>query len=712
MDNMLEKSLNDRSMSGLGEVILSPDDKFLEGMASQAVPHLPADILQLFSKGAFSFWQWNLTTNQLSVQGAMQADTIEEWISRIHPRDQAEFSRFLDEEAEPNSPPRIIDYRIKRHRLGKWLKVRHTAVATGDRSPILSCLVENIQATDAEQTRLHALENQFKQAEDRIHRFIRGVLQNPGAGFFDKAAKNLLVALNAESVSIFGIDYAKEEIMPLGACHLEGIAKLEIAQLDFGFVQESVRSGLLFHFPVPGSALKLSIPGDKLDHLAIHLLPSEDDGVIGLIGVQFEDSLQMRDQALSELLLSLGSTLCSAEISRLAEAKELEQTESLLRQSQKMEGVGRLSGGMIHDFNNLLAVIQGHVGILQCGMKGADLDSTMTESIETIRDASRQAAELTRQLLVFSRNQPLQFCSLDFNAVTAEFTKMLRRMVEETVDLHTRFELGIPPVFGDKAMLGQVLMNLVVNARDAMPDGGTINIRTRQVTIKPDHPKAPAPGEYICLEVDDTGSGISECDLEKIFEPFFTTKDAGRGTGIGLANVSRIVKQHDGFIEVESDQVSGSCFKVYFPTSKESDAKTIKTEAPTISRNQVSNATIFLVEDDNAVRKMVRKLLEMHGAQVFEAVSGKDALEKWPDLSDKITLVMTDIVMPDGVNGWELAQTLSKEDPHLPILLTSGYNEDPGDYEFPDSAPIKFLQKPYEIADLKSTLDLLLNYEE
>lgn len=695
-----------------GDEILTPDDWYLENnsVSSKGDTRLPADVLQLFNKGAFSFWQWNRDTNDLSVQGALQADSIEEWMSRVHPREQAAFSRFLDEKAASNRAPRIIEYRFRIDRGSQWVPVRQTAVETGERLSTLSCLVENIQHSENDETRLDALENQFKAAEKRIHRIIGEVIQTSGEHFFENLSSGLLEALNAQAVSVYQVAPVARELFLLGSSSSLDEWEIELESLNFTLADEMIRSGQTFQSPVSENLITLKTPiEDPEGCLALRLVSNKSGTICGLIAIRWEHTIEPDHLALVELLLSLGATVSRAEISRLAEAKNHRETEKLLRQSQKMEDVGRLSGGMAHDFNNLLTVIQGHVGILQSKLESPELDETIRESIDTIHTAASHAAELTSQLLVFSRSQCLEFTIIDLNRVTRDFARMLRRMIEETIDLQLKIPEREFPVEGDKGMLGQIILNLVVNARDSMPDGGSITIETGTEKCEGDNAPAPRPGEYAYIEVTDTGIGISAANIDRIFEPFYTTKTAGNGTGIGLSSVRNILEQHAGFIEVSSEVGKGSKFKVYLPMTQEKHISTNVPEAEGRKTSSLSKATILLVEDDKAVRRMVRKLLEMQGAIVHEAVSGKDAIDRWPEIADSITLVMTDIVMPDGVSGWELAEALSQENPKLPILLTSGYNEDPADHPFPEGAPIKFLQKPFEIENLRKTLESLLS---
>ncbi len=404
-------------------------------------------------------------------------------------------------------------------------------------------------------------------------------------------------------------------------------------------------------------------------------------------------------------IFTLVASLTTTQIGYEREVAARREFESKLRQTQNLTSVGRLTTGIAHDFNNLLTVIKGHTAILEASVKETDKPKEM-ESIALIKSASQQAVELTKQLLLFSRQQAVTLERCELNKVVSEFVKMMRRMVEETIDLKVVLGDYLGQIEADRSMLGQVMMNLIVNARDAMPDGGTISIETKSVVLS-QKDGSLSPGRYVSLIVRDNGSGVPAEMLPKIFDPFFTTKEKGKGTGLGLANVAATVRKHGGRIDASSVAGEGTCFEVLLPTIKR------VASAPTpidsgLEEESIRGATVLLVEDESAVRKLVRKLLEMHGCNVIEAPSGKQALDMWPEISDQVSVVVTDIVMPEGVSGWDLARKLHASHPDLGVLLTSGYNERPEDHGLGDEKQIAFLQKPYESKNLKHTLFELL----
>jgi two-component system, cell cycle sensor histidine kinase and response regulator CckA len=386
---------------------------------------------------------------------------------------------------------------------------------------------------------------------------------------------------------------------------------------------------------------------------------------------------------------------------------ERRQLEDQLRQAQKMESVGQLAGGVAHDFNNILTVIQGHAALLT---SSTGLSPHQRNSLEQITLSADRAANLTRQLLTFSRKQMLQPRHLDLNEVVNHLAKMLQRMLGEDVALHLDFQRDLPTVLADQGMLEQILMNLAVNSRDAMPRGGQLIINTRLVHV--DASEMPlhatgAPGAYIILSVGDTGGGIASEHLPHIFEPFYTTKDVGKGTGLGLATVYGIVQQHHGWITVDSEPNKGTIFQIFLPATNQ--APDTVADAVYTLPSRVGRETILLVEDEPALRNLVKNILERSGYHVLEAESAFAALEVWADHHSGIDLLLTDMVMPDGMNGKELGQRLLIEKPELRIIYSSGYSPDVVGEDFIENEGQHFLQKPYHPRKLVDMVRLALD---
>ncbi len=403
----------------------------------------------------------------------------------------------------------------------------------------------------------------------------------------------------------------------------------------------------------------------------------------------------------------LGGESARALVVNSRDITDRRRLEEQLRQSQKMEAIGQLAAGVAHDFNNLLTIIQGNASLLlgTPGLSGEDAIS-MSQIIE----ASERAAGLTRQLLMFSRKQVMQLATLDLNEIVGNMTKMLQRILGEDITLRSEYAPNLPLIRADAGMLEQVLLNLAVNARDAMPEGGQLLLQTAATTLDPQevaaHPESVA-GRHVCLRVTDTGCGIASDNLPRIFDPFFTTKEVGKGTGLGLATVYGIIKQHRGWIEVTSEIGQGTAFLIYLPAEEGSTA-TQRTLAAAQELPR-GHEVILVVEDEPAVRLLVSNLLQRCGYTVLVAESGIAALEVWKDHQDRIQLLLTDMVMPDGMSGRELARRLQQEKPDFKTIYTSGYSAATTNEVPPLTEGVNFLQKPYPPYHLAKTVRAFLD---
>jgi two-component system cell cycle sensor histidine kinase/response regulator CckA len=382
--------------------------------------------------------------------------------------------------------------------------------------------------------------------------------------------------------------------------------------------------------------------------------------------------------------------------------------EDQFRQAQKMEAVGRLAGGVAHDFNNLLLVISGYTEVL---LEKLDPNSALHHKTEAIQQAADRATTLTRQLLAFSRKQLLELKVVDLNTIVSDMERLLSPLIGENIELTTQLATGVGRTRADAGQIEQVIMNLVVNAKDAMPNGGNITIRTANVDLDDSYRREHTyinPGPYVMLSVSDTGCGMDKETLSRVFEPFFTTKEKGKGTGLGLSTVYGIVKQSGGYVFAQSEVGHGTTFRIYLPRVEDAaePTDTVKTSSGVMQGSE----TVLLVEDEESVRQLVRETLESRGYKVIEAENGEVALKISTTCQEPIHLLITDVVMP-GISGRELARQLSKTHPHTRVLFLSGYTEDAIVHQGAFDTGTAFLQKPFTLQSLSRKVREVLRSE-
>jgi len=388
----------------------------------------------------------------------------------------------------------------------------------------------------------------------------------------------------------------------------------------------------------------------------------------------------------------------------LTDRKKLEEQ---LQQAQKMEAIGTLAGGIAHDFNNMLTSILGNT---ELAMTRIDGDDTLLEEIKEIKNAGERAAALTRQLLIFSRKQIIQPRVLNLNEIISDIYKMLVRMIEEHIELKTNYASDLQSVKIDPTQIEQVIFNLAANARDAMPSGGILTIKTENFVLNEDHfhraLNDTAPGPYIKLTISDTGVGMDSETQAHIFEPFFTTKGIGKGTGLGMSTVYGIVKQNAGFIQVYSKKGRGTTFEIYLPVAE--GGTTSETKKRPFHEVSSGSERVLVVEDDHALRKLVRNVLEKYGYQVLEAPNGEAALKVVAKNERPIHLLVTDVVMP-GMGGRELAERLQSQQPDIKVLFMSGYMDQTISYQDLLAAELNFIEKPFSPQKLANKVREILD---
>lgn len=377
------------------------------------------------------------------------------------------------------------------------------------------------------------------------------------------------------------------------------------------------------------------------------------------------------------------------------------QLETQLEHTRKLETVGQLASNVAHDFNNVLGIIQGYTCLL---LSQPGQAAETAESLRQISAAAERATFLTRQLMTFSRKQAFQPKAFDLNELLNRMGPTMRGLLGQSIHQELKLGSNLPLLQGDPALLEQAVMNMAINARDAMPRGGTLAVSTSLVDVAPDaarrNPEA-RPGKHICLTISDTGQGMDRETVTKIFEPFFTTKE--NGLGLGLSSAYGIVRQHHGWVEVESKVGVGSVFRIYLPISPVVETAG-KRQVPGAAKPAAGAETILVVEDEPALRELVSRQLRRRGYQIIQASTGKEALGLWSQHGPEIALLFTDMVMPDGMTGSELAETLQAQKPDLKVVYTSGYSEEVLQQDFGLRGEVHFLQKPYHQDALIKTI--------
>jgi PAS domain S-box-containing protein len=408
----------------------------------------------------------------------------------------------------------------------------------------------------------------------------------------------------------------------------------------------------------------------------------------------------------------LGLLAVSRDITEQKEAdEERKRMEAQLLQAQKMEAVGILAGGIAHDFNNLLTAI---IGSAEMGLKNLREGDPLYYDLFEIQRAGERAADLTRQLLYFSRKQHMQFKEVRLNELIERLFKMFHRLIGEDITIYTEFDPDLRRLEGDTGTLEQVIMNLAVNARDAMPDGGSLTIKTKNVEFRDEaapHSLEAKPGKYVHLSVSDTGTGMDRETQQHIFEPFFTTKDVGKGTGLGLSVVYGIIKQHEGWVAVKSEPGAGSTFHIYLPAiSEKGGMMQSPQEGDAVLDVKGRGERILIIEDEMRLSQFIRRALEENGYEVLLANNAHEAQEIFEREKGRFDLVLSDVVLP-GKGGLELMEVFRSRRPELKVLLSSGYTDHKNQWPMIQEKGYRFLQKPYNLHELLKTIRLIILHD-
>jgi ABC-type amino acid transport substrate-binding protein/signal transduction histidine kinase/CheY-like chemotaxis protein len=609
--------------------------------------------------------------------------------------------RAVREAAESGTPYDLELELVTRSGERKWVR-------TIGRPETVEGVVVKVHGSFQDITSMKASEARIEHL-NLVLRAIRDVNQlivretDPQA-LIEKAADILVDHRSYKSALLVRVDSSGHPISWTGEGLAKGVDALE-AMLDSGIIPDCfslVRQG------EPCSVVNRKLTcstcplGERCDSVLSLCAPLDHKDLrYGYLAVAMQDDTRVDEEEMS-LLAEMAGDLAYAlagirESEALVQAEvDREEMQRQLLQSQKMEAIGQLAGGVAHDFNNMLQVIMGHAQMLAELCDHADAEAS--QGISEILRGAKRASELTRQLLLFSRRQVMTLQTLNFNEIVENVLKMIRRLIGEHIRLEWLPGASVGSVQADAGMMEQVLMNLCVNARDAMPTGGVLTIETANVVIDSDYCRAHSwarPGRFVLLSVTDTGVGMDRETLDRVFEPFYTTKEEGKGTGIGLATVYGIVKQHDGMIGAYSEPGKGSLFKVYLPMTEQ---KAVKVGVRLEGAVSGGSETILLAEDDELVRELARKMLERAGYNVLVAVDGEEAIEVFR-AAPRVDLLLLDVIMP-RLGGHEALDRIRAIRPDVPALFSSGYSENAIHTNFVLHEGLALVQKPYSSDEL------------
>ncbi|HET6420782.1 MAG TPA: PAS domain S-box protein, partial [Geobacteraceae bacterium] len=601
-------------------------------------------------------WDLNLSTGEIYFSPRWKSmlgyedqeipNNVEEWKKRIHPDDRRMVMETRTAYLDGRIPVYEIDYRL-RHKDGsyRWIHTRGTCLREPDGKP------SRFAGSHSDITDRKRIEEVLRESEKKYRRLF----EESKDSIFISDPERRIIDINQAGIELFG--YTKEEIFSLD------LEKLYCNRKDRILLWQMLyRSGFVSDYEVE---MKRKDSEKIVVHLSMSVIKDDEGRILGYQGI----------------------------IHDMTERKKLERQ---LLQSQKMESVGILAGGVAHDFNNLLTAISGYGQILQESIP--EDDELSQESIRNVLNAADRAAELTRGLLAFSRKQLISPKPVQIDTLVSNTCRLVQRIIGEDIEFSTGFSGKNLPVKADSGQIEQVLMNLATNARDAMPRGGRLTITTRRTVVKEGSEAQhdlPAPGKYALISVADTGTGIDKKALDKIFEPFYTTKEIGKGTGLGLAIVHGIVKQHNGSILVDSEPGKGTKFNIYLPLIDGVSSK----ERSKMSVSRGADMGILLVaEDDEIVRVFIKKILERAGYRVIVADNGEDAVERFRE-HDDISLVLSDVVL-SGKNVREFLTEIRKMRPDVKVVFISGYTSDVMHDNGMFEEGMEFITKPFKKEDL------------
>lgn len=598
--------------------------------------------------------------------------TVDEWLSTpsfwltiVHPDDREKASRDAVI-SFANGKRSTIEFRwMAKDGHAVWVESNYAIISDDEGRPA------GMRGVNIDITERKRAEEALRQSKERY----RDLVENAHDIIYSHDLEGNYISINLAGEQITG--YTREETL-----------KLNLA--------DTVAPDYL---PKAREMIRAKVAGKNVTAYELGLIAKDGSAVIVEVNskLMYEDGAPVAVQGIARDITA-----------RKQMERALRESEEQFRQSQKMEAIGQLAGGVAHDFNNLLTAINGYSAL---ALQQINDTQPIKSYLEEIKKAGDRAANLTRQLLAFGRKQILQPAAINLNDVVTDMNKMLRRLIGEDIKLTAKLDLALKKIKADPGQIEQVLVNLVVNARDAMPQGGQMTIETANVELDEQYPSRHVgsdPGSYVMLAVIDTGTGMSEETKARIFEPFFTTKEKGKGTGLGLSTVYGIVQQSGGTIWVYSEEQHGTAFKVYLPalTLELQPAEAATFEAATRGGSE----TILLVEDEDVVRGLASKILEQAGYQVFAATRGQEAISLCAERAETIDLLLTDVVMPE-TSGKEVADRLTELHPGLKVLFMSGYTDEAIVHHGMLDANVQFIQKPFTPSALKKKVREVLDSE-
>ena len=629
-----------------------------------------------------------------------------QWVTYVHPDDRERLRHLqvrwtaLGDDAVRKGEFRIRDASGTYH----WFLARETVLTRhpdGRVGQVLGALIDITDAKRAAQV--------LRERDTDISDLIEAITPVTGPDFFRSLADHLTDTCQVDYACVVMLDESEAMQGRTIALSRRGQPVEDLSYDLRGTPCEEVAGKAFFHWPTrvqeqfPLDTALVDMGVDSYMGIPLFTTSRTPLGLIALL-----HSTPIDEPELARTILHVLAPRVTAELERTLAERALRDSEAQLRQSQKLHAIGQLAGGVAHDFNNLLTVIMGYADAIL-----AEVEAThpLFDAARHIRDAGERAALLTSQLLHFGRKAILEPRPLDLNTVIQNTGGMLRRLIGEDVIVTTVLAPQLSLARIDRGQIEQVIVNICLNARDAMPQGGRITIETRNISFDEQYCRShPAckPGQFIELSIGDSGTGMTPEVMSHLFEPFFTTKGPGKGTGLGLATVYGIVQQAGGFITVDSRLGTGSMFNVFVPAIAAEQSKAGVERLAPLPRGR---ETVLLVEDEHGVRRLARLSLERHGYTVLEASSGREAIELSDTYEGDIDVLLTDVVMPE-INGREVSERLRERRPTLKVLFMSGYNDDAVVRHGVVDSPAAFLQKPFDARTLATKVRDVLGHME